>query len=428
MNIERVSIADTKFRPFYFTVVFWGRAYREFFTDLLLASLLSPNNIPALRRERQSKFLIVTTKNDWDAVQEHGLFQELQEYVDPIWFEMAYPNADDLKMLVMSRGHKVVAQKAFEDKAYGVFVTPDLILSDGSVAAMEALAEMGKKVVLSVALRFGYESLLPKLEKEGYLVKGKPLAIPPRDLMRLGLPSFHSETLRYEYEKPYFADMPISIYWWVPDGNGVIIHSFSWAPLVLDYGSLYAHDSETFEKWTLDGDYVFRNFPDPKDVYVVTDSDEIMLVSFTKETDLHFDLEPSALKKHQVIGPMYKTLLVRALLNSQIMDPLKRKIFKAPVFLHWDELKKTWVEKQQEVSKIIDRAYSNQGKYEAYLMKSLVILSGNSSVHIADWLGVRRLKLFFFIVWLSRQVSWHWKHRWFVLRRVLQKFHIVRKE
>src|SRR5437763_8638478 len=90
-------------RPFYFTVVFWGAEYRGYFTDLLLASLLSPNNIPALKLERRSKFLIVTTRADWKAVQTHPLFRLLQQYVEPVWFEMSMPQPCDSKMFVMSQ-------------------------------------------------------------------------------------------------------------------------------------------------------------------------------------------------------------------------------------------------------------------------------------------------------------------------------------
>ncbi len=285
-------------RPFYFTVVFWGAEYRGYFTDLLLASLLSPNNIPALKRERQNKFLIVTTGADWKALEAHPMFRRLQQFVETIWFEMRMPQPQEPKMLVMSQGHKQVATRSFEDRAYGVFVTPDLILSDGSVAAMERLAEAGKKVVLAVAIRFRHETLFDEMVREGYLAAGEPLNISSRDLMRLALQNLHSETLRYEFDAPYFADCPVSLFWWVPDGNGMIIYSFSWAPLVVDYGALQDHDTRTFEEWTLDGDYVYRNFPDPQDVYVVRDSDEITLVSFTKEADLHFDLIPDLKMKH----------------------------------------------------------------------------------------------------------------------------------
>ena len=76
-------------RPFYFTVVFWGEEHRAYFTDLLLASLLSPNNIPALNKHRKSKFLIVTTKQDWSQLQSHSLFLQLREYIEPVFFRNA---------------------------------------------------------------------------------------------------------------------------------------------------------------------------------------------------------------------------------------------------------------------------------------------------------------------------------------------------
>lgn len=231
------SPRESPLRPFYFTVVFWGAEHRGYFTDLLVASLLSPNNIPALKRERQNKFLIVTTLEDWRALQDHVLFQRLCRYVEPVFFEMPFPRKRDLKMLVMSRGHKQVSMKAYEDGAYGVYVTPDLILSDGSVAGMERLAEQGKKVVLCVAIRFRQETMLPAMEQGGFLKKGCPLAITSRQLMALALSNLHSETLRYEFDAPYFADSPISVYWWHSRGTSMIIYSFSWAPLVVDYGA-----------------------------------------------------------------------------------------------------------------------------------------------------------------------------------------------
>ena len=123
-------------RPFYFTVVFWGAEHRGYFTDLLLASLLSPHNIPSLKKERRNKFLIVTTSQDWTILQDHVLFRRLCQYVEPVFFEMPFPGKHDSKMLVMSSGHKQVSMKAYEDGAYGVYVTPDLILSDGSVSEM----------------------------------------------------------------------------------------------------------------------------------------------------------------------------------------------------------------------------------------------------------------------------------------------------
>lgn len=342
-------------QPFYFMAVFWGATYREYFTDLLVASLLAPNNLPALDPRRRSRFLIVTTAEDWAALQQARAFHLLKAHVEPVWIEMQPPDPDDPKMLVMSAGHKAMAARAFEDRAYGVFVTPDLILSDGSVANMERLAEAGRKVVLSVAIRFAQETMLAEMEEHGYLKPGQPLAIGSRDLMRIALRNLHSETRRYEFDAPWFAESPISVYWRVPRADGMIIHSFSWAPLLVDYAALRAHDTATFEKWTLDGDYIYRNFPDPGDVYVVTDSDEIALVSFTKEADLHFDLVPYLTSRLRWVNTCQKLQLIRELRDSPVMDPLKRNIFPTPVHLHGDDISERWGATRARVASLMRR-------------------------------------------------------------------------
>ena len=389
-------MAHDALRPLYFTVIFWGEVHRNYCTDLLMASLLSPNNIPALNPERKSKFLIVTTRPDWDALQSNGIFNQLKQYVEPVWFEMPFPGPDELKMLVMSQGHRLVVTKAFGDRAYGVFVTPDLVLSDGSVAAMERLAEAGRKVVLSVAIRFRQEILLEEMQREGYLTPGQPLVLPPRDLMRMALRNLHTETLRYEFDAPYFADQPISVYWRVPGGDGIIIHSFSWAPLVVDYEALHKHDTSTFDKWTMDGDYIYRNFPNPQDVYVVTDSDEIVLVSFTKEADLHFELNPWFSGFPGWVAKLIKLERIRALRDSHVMDPLKRQIFPLPVFLHAGEITSAWKGTIHKTTRLLRRIDTTSPTLKKLLSLALklplkveALRRGRLRDHLAGWLNIR---------------------------------------
>ena len=59
-----------------------------------------------------------------------------------------------------------------------------------------------------------------------------------------------------------------------------MLHSLSWAPLLLDYGAVGDHDTSTFDQWTLDGDYLFNNSGNMKKIHVVQDSDEIFLASW----------------------------------------------------------------------------------------------------------------------------------------------------
>lgn len=439
---------NTALRPFYFTVIFWGNVYRRYFLDLLLASLLSPNNIPALNPARKSKFLIVTTRADWDALQPEPLFQEMKRYVEPVWFEMPFPKEDELKMLVMSKGHKQVTMRAFEDHAYGIFVTPDLVLSDGSVATIQRLAEEGKKVVLSVAIRFAQETLLAKMDHAGYCKPGQPLVLPARDLMRMALQNLHTETLRYEFDAPYFADNPISVYWSVPDGDGMIIYSFSWAPLLVDYATLGYHDASTFDEWTLDGDYIHRNFPDPNDVYVSRDSDELMLVSFTREADLHFDLTVHPKKRwcNQFAG-LAKIERIREFKNSSTIDPLKRSIFAQPVYLHSADITPVWREWQAHTDELLAGAYHRRNlvqNLEARFVSDVNTNSGTGQSRFSNWVIDKysdNLPANKFVWWLlilfwlfvikpwryavSSLPAWLWRYRRFMWWRLRVKLGLI---
>lgn len=442
-------------RPFYFTVVFWGAVYRQYFIELLLASMLSPNNIPALNPARKSKFLIVTTKSDWEALQSNGLFNQLKRYVEPVWFEMPFPKPYEQemheKMLVMSKGHRQATARAFADRGYGVFVTPDLVLSDGSIAAMERLAEAGKKVVLSVAIRFCQETLLEEMKQQGYFKPGQPLVLPVRDLMRMALQHLHTETLRYEFDAPYFADMPFSVYWRVPNGHGMIIHSLSWAPLLVDYAAIHTHDDSTFENWTMDGDYIHRNFPDPNDVYVVQDSDELVLVSFTKEADLHFDLNAGSQKPHwKPYETTCKVARIRSLLERSITDPLKRSIFPKSVYLHSGDIDRSWEKKRNMTDQLIAEALRPWTIEERFISDVYETVgqgrfSGWASTRFSDgradgfeplWWGAIGLWAFFLsprrivLRAVNARMSpfrWLWRYRRFVWWRLKEKLGLVKE-
>jgi len=256
--------------------------------------------------------------------------------------------------------------------------------------------------------------MLVEMKRKGYLKPPLQLTISSRDLMRIALRNFRSETLRYEFDAPWFAQYPISVYWPVPGAAGVIIHSFSWAPLVVDYAALGNHDTATFEKWTVDGDYIHRNFPNPDDVYVVTDSDEIALVSFTKESDLHFELEPYLAWQAPWIASTYKIGLIRTLRESEVMDPLKRRIFPTPVYLHADEISPTWSVKRHQVSRLIGRACGPPGFLERWATVVIMLTSPGLAAHVLGSFGGR-----------FASVLWLWRYRRFAWQRVKEKAGLV---
>ena len=343
--------------PFYFICVFWGGRYWREFCRLCLASMLAPGNIPALDGaiRAASRFVIVTTKVDWAALQDDPTFVLMKRYIEPLFIELPRPGADDNKMKIMSQGHALASEAAFRARACGVYLTPDLVLSDGSVVALQRLSRAGKKVVLCVAVRFTEEGCLPELEALGVMQPGAPMVLPARTLVGVALRNIHSETQQWEWKRSFFAKIPICPYWQVPGEEGIVMHSFSWAPLLVDYSALAEHDASTFEEWTLDGDYVHRNFGDHADeaIHVVTDSDEITLVSFTREADLHYDHKSHWATSVPFIAPLTKLALVRNLYHSTTMDDLKRRIFDRAVRLHGGELNNAWKNTEKHAARRI---------------------------------------------------------------------------
>jgi len=352
-------------RPFYFIVVVWGERFTEFLLNFCIPSLLSPNNIPALVNRGKNKFLIATTHEDWERMERRPIFQLLKQYVEPVFISIPPRPADVGSHLHMGIGHKLATQMAFEDRAYAAILTPDLIVSDGTFAAAQRYAVDGVRVVLTAALRFGEEPLFENLEKLGIAAinsrfsdEARPLIATGRQLFWAGIRSFHSETLTYEWEKPYFASpfawyLPSAVWWNVPDEDGIILHSLSWAPLLADYDVVERHDSSVMDYWTIDGDYVYRNFGLENTMHVVQDSDEAMLVSWAPLNDREHSLKPQLIYSNRHIGGLARDLVLHLTLADPKIDNLKRNLFIKPVYWHARDINAKWDSVEKEVNTIL---------------------------------------------------------------------------
>jgi len=356
--------------PFYFIVVFWGKEHREYFLRFLVPSLLSQGNLPSLSHTALHRFLIATTAEDWAAIQSDPAYQALGRVGEPVLLEMPQPVPGAHKYLVMSEGHKLAAERAFADKACGIFLTPDLVLSDGSVASLQRLALNGSNVVLCVAMRFTSEGCMPEIEALRKADPGAALTLEPRTLAAIALRNMHPETLRYDWDAPCFAESPYSCFWRVPGEEGIVVHSFSWAPLLVNYATLAKHQTETFDRWTLDGDYIFRNFSLDDRVHVVRDSDEICLVSFTGARELPGHLPEDLLAPRwyncwPLVRRYWKVHCLRSVKNSGSMDPLKRRIFALSVRMHGGRTDSAaWENTEARAGSIVGKIYTDPSLLE----------------------------------------------------------------
>jgi hypothetical protein len=371
-------------RQLYFVVVFWGKEHREYFLRLLAPSLLAPGNLPAIENKSGSKFLVCTTAGDWSAIQGDPDFLALKRVIEPVFVEIPSPDPKDNKYLVMSAGHKLATARVFRDRACGVFLTPDLVLADGGVVALQRLSREGKRVVLCAAMRYTYEGAVLEIEalRKGH---GDPLVLSPRRLAGIALRHMHLETLRYDWGAPYFAEMPHSCFWRVPGDEGIVIHSFNWAPVLADYSKLTEHHTETFERSTMDADYICKNFGDDPAIHVVRDSDEFLLISFTRQDDRPGHLGEDALRPRwynsfPMIGHCWKLARLRWLARSGAADPLKLRIFRLGVRMHGGSVTEAcWKKTERRAAAIASRALAGRAPLEI-LCVGLVRLIQRSTI------------------------------------------------
>jgi hypothetical protein len=381
-------------RGFHFIIVLWGARFCDYFLDYCLPSMLSPGNIPALRTRNPSKFLIATRPDDWERMRATAIFRKLERYVTPVFIEIPPCPPGRSGCEHMGIGHKMALQRAFEEKAYAMVVTPDSMLSDGSVARLQDLARGGTKLALAVALRFGEETFFAGLRGVGLIGDKRPqdtgdaLTITGPQMAAAAVNGLHRETLGYEWDAPIFTLIPAANWWRVPGEEGIVIHSLSWAPLLIDFAAIQSHDTTTLDHWTLDGDYIHRNVDWREATHIVQDSDEMFLASWAPMDDGPPTTKPTALLKFAFLRDPIHGAQLRRVYHSYISDPMKRDIFFKPVRWHARPINENWLAVERKSLAIL-ATYLNEGDGGGEDAKAVTPLRRAAlNLFISVWLGV----------------------------------------
>lgn len=384
-------------RPFYFMVCVWGERFSNYMLDYCIPSLLSPNNVPALP-SGPHKMLVACPSSDWERIRTKPIVAALSRHLELVHLEIPFPEPGVMSTLHMGVGHRLATALCFRDKALGVALTPDLMLSDGTVANLVQKARAGVHAVLCVALRFAEEPLFEALRAESHDVPDRPrrdggeaLSLSGRDMVRIGIPAFHSQTRSYYFDSPDMGEIPAAAIWDVRD-SGVLIHSLSWAPLLMDYSRLEVHDTAALETWTMDGDYVHANFGNRDTVYACRDSDEMMLVSWAPEAYQSISPTESWLRRHI---PVYRRWLNGMLVHESVCSPrcddLKRRLFRLPVKWHLGPIDDRW----KRVEATAARAIARRPRWydRAYPLSFEIRLKVRNLVDVLRW-NAARMRLF----------------------------------
>lgn len=266
---------DLRTVPIYFSMVVWGEAFVGFFLEFCLPTLLAPNNIAAIRHRTGSRFVLHTHESDLPVIERSPAFARLKQTIDVDIRSMQWEGIAPHDAL--SRCHRETMTLADERGLPVIFLSPDTLWSDGSIAAVDRLLTGGKRVIFLSSFRLVKEDAEPYLRSRFGDRDSVELAVGARELNRIAQQFLHPTIEEYFFEPGRGTALsPMLLLWTAPNGD-ILGHGFHQHPLLVYPTRRFADFVQT-----IDGDLVDGACPDPRYHYVVQDSDEITAIELSK--------------------------------------------------------------------------------------------------------------------------------------------------
>jgi hypothetical protein len=364
-----------------FMLPFWGKAYREYFVDRCLPSLLAPHNFPLLRAEDGHRLLVATTQEDFAAIEHLPIMKVLRRHVTPVLLPIQPPGATPPGSVaaIMQQNHcqRLLVETAYRDRTYACMLWPDIIFSDGLVTCLQRWIAQGQQLVLFASLRHGEEAVLDELDQRGLLPKGprpsetcKPFILSPRALADLSVRRLHPEVAVYDMDDPRIPILPAFMFKRIA-GEGIILHTFDGQPILMDFGAIEDHDTDCLSRELFEYAYVDRNFGHCDKIHIVDDSDAFGVLSLTPQ-----GVGALPLQERRRRTPAFQRLGLAARMRAAMIfhtkhgaKGIRKRLFSIPIRWHGTDVSSAWTDAEGRIDSIIASTVGD------YYQKDRTILS-----------------------------------------------------
>lgn len=322
-----------------FVTPVWGEVYVERYVKVCLPAQLSAGNLGAMPADR-TRYVIYTLREHADTIRRSPAYRRLKKLVptsllslDDLPHPSSNPNPHELQTAAYSRGIRAGHGR---DTAY-VFLTPDLLLSDGSCRNLLRMCEAdGRRVAMVASIRMCVDGAIACVDRHRTGTPGE-VCIPPRELVRDCLHDIHPISAAH-----VMTDRGVKaaqhLYWAVGE-RGMLVHGFHLFPLLV-----WPSVPNVHVKNTLDDDYVARACPDRAGWHTVTDTDEVCVVEFSERNH-----------KPGMVAPHFFTDedLTRFVVTGTL--PEHREMVTAPIHFHADPIDPIqWAPVKAEAAKFVE--------------------------------------------------------------------------
>lgn len=291
MKIQPTIVPTFECPHFLCVLVVWGN-YTSVFLETSLPTQLSPENLPCLTN---ASYHIYTSEQDAAIIKHHHNFIYLQKYMPVELHLIKIINSN--RYVTMSESHRKAIICANSSNSALIFLTPDVVLAEGTLKRVQQLAMKGVRVISTVGLRLKSESVRPLLNR--YLNKDKHfIQISTRELMKMALDNLHNITLKHIWGG--HEEMICNNLFWRISNEGLVGRCFHLHPLMV-----YPRNRSAKFFSTIDYDYPANACPDFNDHYIVSDSDEICICELTTETREMRGVKNTCLNKLTLFSELY---------------------------------------------------------------------------------------------------------------------------
>jgi hypothetical protein len=212
------------------------------------------------------------------------------------------------------------------------------------------------------------------LQEHGLMTANAPMILPARLAGEIASSCLHSEILRFEWGSQYFCDMPISVFWRVPNSSDMVAQTSSWAIVAANYSRIADYSDELLDSDTIDSHYidkVFFGHLSKESIHLVRDSDEMTFLSLTAESDLtYFPLEARPINQIPVFGEYNGISDLRRFIHSDVLDGFRRWAYTLPCHYHGREITSAAKKIARKSRRTVVRA-AGQPKWDEWMVRRL---------------------------------------------------------
>jgi hypothetical protein len=326
-------------------VPLWGAKYVDMFVNYCLPSQLAPGNLPSLPRHRCS-YHIYTHQEDAKAIWNAASVRKLRKLLDVSL--VTFRDEDVLRDAGLSDYRYVknlqkmtwCYQRAMHacrgvDTAF-VFMTPDSVWASGAFRYMDECQRAGVRALMGLGLITHREKLQHDLAPFAAAGDGTVIDVPSRKLVSLALDSLHPLAIARVMKNG--GSRFFSAYYWLKAGQGFVARCFYLHPIMV---RPRVHVERIPS--TVDYRYVPRAVPNPDEVHVITDSDNLFYLDMA---DLHH--EAVALSMENYTRPEILDWM------CEWTDAYHRKYFGHSIIVHENDVKDEFEEELATAERFAD--------------------------------------------------------------------------